>query len=80
MPGPTDPFKKNTSLKKRRETKRKSPYGEMVAEYKRARDKAFYGSLGGASPVRRIDPKTGAVVEVLDPATGAVLKASTHHL
>src|SRR5262245_51301300 len=71
--GPTDPFNRNRSLKKRRETKRKSPYDKMVIEYKRARERAFYGSLGGASPVRRIDPKTGKVVEVLDPETGAVL-------
>jgi len=73
MPGPTDLFK-NTSLKKRRGTTRRSPYDEMVAEHKRARDKAKYGSLGGASPVRRIDPKTGQVVEVLDPETGAAIR------
>jgi hypothetical protein len=31
-------------------------------------DKHFYGTLGPASPVKRIDPKTGNVVEVIDPA------------
>jgi len=42
----------------------------MVTEYQQVR---FYGSLGGASPVKRIDPKTGEVVEVLDPDNRAVL-------
>jgi len=69
MPGPTDPFKRQ----KRPQTKRKPPYDKMVIENKRARERAFYGSLGGASSVRRIDPKTGKVVEILDPETGAVL-------
>jgi len=70
MPGPTDLFNKNTSLKKRQ---RRQAYEKVATEYQRARDKAFYGSLGGASPVRRIDPKTGKVIELLDPETGAML-------
>jgi hypothetical protein len=73
MPGPTDLFK-NTSLKKRRGTKRGTPYEKMATEYRQARDKAYYGSLGGASPVRRIDPKTGKVVAVIDPQTGLPLR------
>jgi hypothetical protein len=28
-------------------------------------DKQFYGTLGPASPVKRIDPKTGEVVEII---------------
>jgi hypothetical protein len=28
-------------------------------------DKHFYGTLGPASPVKRIDPKTGEVVEII---------------
>ena len=71
MSGPTDPFK-NTSLKKRRGTRR-TGYKKMATEYQQARDKAFYGSLGGASPVRRIDPNTGKVVAVIDPQTGLPL-------
>jgi hypothetical protein len=31
-------------------------------------DKQFYGTLGPASPVKRIDPKTGNVVEIIHPA------------
>ena len=46
---------------------------QAATEYQKARDKAFYGSLGGASPVRRIDPKTGKVIAVIDPETGAAL-------
>jgi hypothetical protein len=72
MPGPTDLFKKNTSLKKRRGTRR-TGYKKMATEYQQARDKAYYGSLGGASPVRRIDPNTGKVVAVIDPQTGKPL-------
>jgi hypothetical protein len=45
----------------------------MATEYQQARDKAFYGSLGGASPVRRIDPNTGKVFAVIDPQTGKPL-------
>jgi hypothetical protein len=69
MPGPTDLFR-TKSLKKRRGTKRGTPYYKVAAEYRRAQDKAFYGSLGGASPVGRIDPNTGKVVAVIDPDTG----------
>ena len=38
-----------------------------VEEIKRSRDRMLYGSLGPASPVRRMDPKTGSVVEVIEP-------------
>jgi hypothetical protein len=30
-------------------------------------DKHFYGTLGPASPVKRIDPRTGEVIEILNP-------------
>jgi hypothetical protein len=29
--------------------------------------KQFYGTLGPASPAKRIDPKTGEVIEILNP-------------
>jgi hypothetical protein len=32
---------------------------------RKASDKQFYGKLGLASPVKRIDPKTGEVVEII---------------
>jgi hypothetical protein len=69
MSKPTDLFK-NTSRKKR---PRRTGYKKMATEYQQARDKAFYGSLGGASPVRRIDPNTEKVVAVIDPKTGLAL-------
>jgi len=34
------------------------------AEFKRAHDR-LYGSQGGASPVRKIDPATGAVIGII---------------
>jgi hypothetical protein len=70
MAGPTDLFNKGT-LRKRRQMK--TPSKQAATEYQQARDKAFYGSLGGASPVRRIDPNTGKVVALIDPETGAAL-------
>jgi hypothetical protein len=70
MSGPTDLFK-NTSRKKR---PRRTGYKKMATEYQQARDKAFYGSLGGASPMRRIDPNTGKVVAVIDPDTGLPMR------
>ena len=68
MPAPTRVFR-NSSSRKRRAGKSGS-LEKMVTEYQQVR---FYGSLGGASPVKRIDPKTGEVVEVLDPDNRAVL-------
>src|SRR5262245_8306656 len=66
------PFFNSTSLRKRRQ-KTKMPSKQADTEYQRARDRAFYGSLGAASPVRRIDPKTGNVIALIDPKTGATL-------
>ena len=62
-------FKKKTRPKRRQKTSAE----QLATEYRQARDKAFYGSLGGASPVRRIDPNTGKVVAVIDPETGAAV-------
>jgi hypothetical protein len=38
-----------------------------AAEYQRAFEKTKYGSLGAASPVRKIDPTTGKVVAIIKP-------------
>jgi len=70
MATPTTIFNKN----RRKKRSGKKGYDQLASEYKRARDRAFYGSLGGASPVKRIDPRTGKVVAVLDPETGAPLR------
>jgi hypothetical protein len=70
MARPTHVFRKN-SLRKRHRIKASSE--QPATDDQRTRDKAVYGSLGAASPVRRIDPSTGEVVAVLDPETGAML-------
>jgi hypothetical protein len=65
-------FFNNTSLKKRRLTATKKAYDkETAAECKQALERFLFGTLGAASPVRRIDPKTGKVVAVLDPMAHA---------
>ena len=70
---PTSIFNK-TSLKKRRLTATKTAYDKQTAaECKQALERFLFGTLGAASPVRRIDPNTGKVVAVLDPETGAAL-------
>jgi hypothetical protein len=52
-----------TALRKRRA---RHPYIKPSAEEDRqVSDRRFYGSLGPASPVRKIDPKTGLVVEII---------------
>ena len=58
-------------LKKTRRRKRKLSNGNMysywtiaTAAYKRAQEKGF-GSAGAASPVKRIDPVAGEVIEIL---------------
>ena len=45
------------------------PPVQSAEENRQMRDRRLYGSLGPASPVRRIDPKTGAVVEVIEAPT-----------
>ena len=42
---------------------------QSAEEIRQRRDRQFYGSLGPASPVRRIDPKTGCVIEVIETKT-----------
>jgi hypothetical protein len=38
-----------------------------AAEYQRALEKTLFGSLGPASPVRKIDPSTGKVLAIIKP-------------
>ena len=68
MGGTTKLFKKKTRPKRRQ---MKTSAEQAATEYRQARDKAIYGSLGGASPVRRIDPNTGKIIAVIDPETRA---------
>jgi hypothetical protein len=62
---PTKLFGKDRRLK--RKTGIKAYKRQAVAEYERARERLLFGSLGAASPVRKIDPATGAVIEILNP-------------
>jgi hypothetical protein len=41
-------------------------------------EKQFYGKLGPASPAKRIDPKTGEVVEIISTPHLPVKKDSTN--
>jgi hypothetical protein len=54
---------KNRGAKPRKRNS-KAYRSEATAEYKRAIDRMF-GSQGAASPVRKIDPATGRVVEII---------------
>jgi hypothetical protein len=67
---PTRLFKKTPNKQRRPALKKRRD--EIRAEYQRARENQLFGSLGAASPVRRIDPKTGDVVAVIDPKNGAI--------
>ena len=61
---------------KRRKVKRRTGLysKEAIAKHRQQSDKLLFGSLGGASHVKKIDPQTGAVVEIIDPKTGASKK------
>jgi hypothetical protein len=43
--------------------------GRRLSEqaFRKESDALYYGTLGPASPVKRIDPKTGEVIEILNP-------------
>jgi hypothetical protein len=69
---PTKLFNKTPNKERRRPAVKKLA-AEVRAEYQQARDRLLFGSLGAASPVRRVDPKTGDVVAVIDPQTGLAL-------
>jgi hypothetical protein len=54
----------------RKEQNRRSrgrPRGRRLSEeaLRMESEKQFYGKLGAASPTKRIDPKTGEVVEII---------------
>jgi hypothetical protein len=59
----------NKSRRKKRGTGNNNAYRHQArAEYEQARERVLLGSSGAASPVRKIDPATGAVIEILDPS------------
>jgi hypothetical protein len=58
-------FQKTTLRRARKAGRLKKTRMQKAAEFRQTRDKLLFGSLGAASPVRRIDPKTGEVVEII---------------
>jgi hypothetical protein len=63
---PTNIF--NNSRRKKRKTGNYNAYKQQAAaEYKQALERLLLGSSGAASPVKKIDPTTGAVIEILNP-------------
>jgi hypothetical protein len=72
---PTKLFKKTPNKERRPAVKKRA--ADIRAEYQQARERLVFGSLGAASPVRRIDPKTGDVVAVIDPKSGAIHPTKT---
>lgn len=64
---PSTILKKTARPKKKKKTPSRQKYWrDAVSERKRAIDNLF-GSQGPASPVRKIDPKTGEVVAIIEP-------------
>jgi hypothetical protein len=69
---PTTIFKSKRGRSKR---PRSAAYTQhATADYERAREKQLFGSLGAASPVKKIDPRTGKIVAVIDPQTGLPMR------
>jgi hypothetical protein len=66
MARPTNIF--NKSRRQKRKTGNYNAYQQQAAaEYKQALERLLLGSSGAASPVRKINPTTGAVMEILKP-------------
>jgi hypothetical protein len=62
---PAAVLKKTHRRKKGSKGSRK--YRSTAAAYQRALEKTLFGSLGPASPVRKVDPATGKVVAIIKP-------------
>jgi len=58
---------KKTHRRKKGSKPSRSYRSTAAAEYEHALEKRKYGSLGPASPVRKIDPATGKVVATVKP-------------
>jgi hypothetical protein len=57
----------NKTRRQKRRTGIKAYRQQSRAEYQQAEERLLLGSSGAASPVRKIDPATGAVIEALNP-------------
>lgn len=58
---------KNTHRRKKGSKPSRNYRFTAAAEYEHALEKTKYGTLGPASPVRKIDPATGKVVATIKP-------------
>jgi hypothetical protein len=47
--------------------KQERPKAERIRKERMRYNTSRYGKLGAASPVRKIDPVTGKVIEVIEP-------------
>jgi hypothetical protein len=74
MGGPTTIFQKTGLCRKHQAGHWNKNYKLYAAEIRQTRDKLLFGSLGAASPVRRIDPRTGNVIAVIDAETGLPMR------
>jgi len=62
-------FKKTNVRKKKQETKLGHgfrDYRKQAVEARKRAIESLFGSQGPASSVRKIDPKTGRVIEIID--------------
>ena len=64
MPTRLQLLRKEQLRRSRAEPRRR---GRRLSEqaFRKESDALYYGTLGPASPVKRIDPKTGEVVEII---------------
>jgi hypothetical protein len=64
MPTKLQQLRKEQLRRSRTEPRRR---GRRLSEqaFRKESDTLFYGTLGPASPTKRIDPKTGEVVEII---------------
>jgi hypothetical protein len=67
MTRPTNIFNKARRRKESPVANKRFYKRQAAAEYKQALERQLFGSIGAASPVRKIDPATGAVIEILKP-------------
>jgi hypothetical protein len=68
MTRPTNIFNKTRRRTKSPVANKRAYKRQSVVEYEQAIERLKFGSLGAASPVRKIDPATGAVMEILKPS------------
>jgi hypothetical protein len=64
---PTNIFNKSRRKNRKKTGNYKAYKQQAAAEYKQALERLLLGSSGATSPVKKIDPTTGAIIEILNP-------------